>query len=177
MKRLEKEIASFLQESHPYEMERKFLIAFPDISWLESNPLCRKVEIEQVYLKSDPGEEIRVRKRGENGHYMYYETHKRPISGMKRMSTERHLSQSEYRHLLKNADPERHRISKTRYCLTYENRYFEIDIYPFWKEQAILEIELRDEKEEICLPSEIRLIREVTDDPEYKNASLAKEAL
>ena len=176
MRRLEKEIATFLQEDHPYEIERKFLINYPDVAWLEQNPLCRKVEIEQVYLKSVPGEEIRIRKRGENGHYIYYETHKKPLDGMKRMSTERHLSKSDYRRLLKNADPARRTINKTRYCLSYDRQSFEIDLYPFWDEQAILEIELRDEAEEIRFPEEIRVIREVTDDPAYKNASLAKIA-
>lgn len=173
MRKLEKEIATFLQENHPYELERKFLIAYPDLSWLENNPLCRKVEIEQVYLKSDPEEEIRIRKRGENGHYVFYETHKKVLSGMKRMSTERRLSKSEYRHLLKNADPSKHPIKKTRYCLTYENQYFEIDLYPFWNDQAILEIELMDETEQIIFPPQIRVLREVTYDAAYKNASLA----
>ena len=173
MRRLELEVATFLHENHPYEMERKFLISYPDESLLEKNPLCRKVQIEQVYLLSDPGEEIRIRRRGENGHYIYYETHKKNLDGMKRMSTERRLSQSEYRKLMKNADPSRQRISKTRYCLTYDHQYFEIDLYPFWKHQAILEIELNDEKEEIRFPGEIQVIREVTGDPAYKNASLA----
>ena len=77
---------------------------------------------------------------------------------MKRMSTERHLSKSEYRHLMKNADPGRRRINKTRYCLTQGNRYYEIDIYPFWSDKAILEIELRDEGEDVRLPQEIKVI-------------------
>ena len=173
MRRLEREIAAFLKEDSPYEMERKFLIRTPDLDWLEKCPLCRKVQIDQTYLKSDPSEEIRVRRRGEGGNYIYYQTHKWMMEGMKRISTETRLSKSEYRRLLKNADPSRRRISKTRYCLTYENQYFEIDIYPFWKDQAILEIEVRDEKEKICFPEQIRIIKEVTGDPAYKNASLA----
>lgn len=176
MRRLEKEIAAFLQVNHPYEIERKFLIAYPDVSWLESNPLSRKVEIEQIYLTSAPGEEIRIRKRGENGHFVFYETHKKPLNGLKRISTERRLSGSEYRHLMKNADPSRHTIRKTRYCLAYEHQYFEIDLYPFWTDQAILEIELMDGNEKICFPPQIDVIREVTDDPAYKNAALAKNA-
>ena len=92
MKRLEAEIATFLGEEHPYEMERKFLIRFPDLYYLENNPLCRKVEITQTYLRSESGEEIRIRRRGENGHYVYYETHKRSLDGMKRLSTEKRLS-------------------------------------------------------------------------------------
>ena len=173
MKRLEAEIAAFLGEEHPYEMERKFLIRFPDLYYLETNPLCRKVEITQTYLRSESGEEIRIRRRGENGHYVYYETHKRSLDGMKRLSTEKRLSQSEYRRLLKNADPKRRTIYKTRYCLTYDNQYFEIDVYPFWHDKAIMEIEVREEDTEIRFPDEIRVIREVTGEPEYKNAALA----
>ena len=174
MRRLEEEIAIFLGEERPYEMERKFLIRFPDLAWLGKNPLCHRVDIDQTYLVSDDNEEIRVRRRGEKGNYIYYETHKRILDGMKRMSTETRLSKSEYRRLLKNADPKRRTIHKKRYCLTYDNQYFEIDIYPFWEDKAILEIELRDEKTPIRFPKEIQVIREVTDDPEYKNAALAR---
>lgn len=175
MRRLATEIAVFLGEEHPYEMERKYLIEYPDIEWLESNPLCHRVDIDQTYLKSCDGEEIRVRRRGENGNYIYYETHKRPFGGMKRMSTEKRLSRPEYRRLLKNADPACRTIHKKRYCLTYDTQYFEIDIYPFWDDKAILEIELRDENADIRFPKEIKVLKEVTDDPAYKNAALARK--
>ena len=72
-----------------------------------------------------------------------------------------------------NADTTKRQIRKTRYCLTYENQYFEIDIYPFWDDIAIMEIELSDEKEEIKIPTFICVIKEVTEDDAYKNASLA----
>lgn len=42
---------------------------------------------------------------------------------------ERRLSQGEYPKLLMEADTTKRPIRKTRYCLTYENQYFEIDIY------------------------------------------------
>ena len=64
MKRLIGEIRSFLGEPEPYEIERKFLIEYPDIHWLESIPNCKRVEIIQTYLKADEGEEVRVRQRG-----------------------------------------------------------------------------------------------------------------
>jgi 3-isopropylmalate dehydratase small subunit len=76
--------------------------------------------------------------------------------------------------LLLEADTERRQIRKTRYCLMYENQYFEIDIYPFWNDKAILEIELSDENSKINFPENIKIIKEVTDDENYKNASLAK---
>lgn len=174
MKRLIAEISAFLGEPEPFEIERKFLIEYPDIKWLESLANCQRIEIIQTYLKSDNGDEVRVRQRGIDGNYVYFQTVKRKISGVKRVEIERRLSVEEYLSLLMNADTTRRQIRKDRYCLTYENRYFEIDVYPFWNDKAIAEIELSSENDEIVFPPQIRIIKEVTDDESYKNASLAK---
>lgn len=173
LKRLIAEIASFLGEPEPCEVERKYLIEYPDVKWLESNPTCKRIEIIQTYLNSEPGEEIRVRQRGIDGHYIYFQTIKRKITGLKRVEIERRLSQTEYLKLLMDADTTKRQIRKTRYCLTYESQYFEIDVYPFWNDRAIAEIELSDENAAITFPPQIKVIREVTDDDSYKNASLA----
>lgn len=174
MKRLIAEITAFLGEPEPYEIERKFLIEYPDLRWLESLPNCRRVEIIQTYLNAPEGEEIRVRQRGENGSYIYFQTTKRNVSGLKRVEIERRLSKDEYLRLLMEADTTRRQIRKTRYCLTYENQYFEIDVYPFWQDKAIAEIELSDENAAIVFPKQIKVIQEVTEDESYKNAALAK---
>ena len=60
-----------------------------------------------------------------------------------------------------------------RYCLTENSRYYEIDIFPEWKKQAILELELRSEDEEVVFPEEVEVIREVTADRRYLNHALA----
>ena len=174
MKRLIAEIASFLGEPEPYEIERKYLIEYPDIKWLESNPSCRRIEIIQTYLNSAAGEEVRIRQRGFDGNYIYYQTIKRKVSDVKRVEIERRLSQSEYLKLLMEADTTKRQIRKTRYCLTYDNQYFEIDVYPFWTDKAIAEIELSDENAAVVFPKQLKVIREVTEDEAYKNASLAK---
>lgn len=174
MNRLLAEISSFLGEPEPYEIERKYLIAYPDIAWLESIPNCRRIEITQTYLKSGNSEERRVRQRGIDGHYIYFLTAKRKVDAIKRFETERRLTKDEYLDLLTEADPRKRPIRKTRYCLTYENQYFEIDVYPFWNDKAIAEIELSDEAAEIVFPEQIRVIKEVTGDERYKNASLAE---
>lgn len=132
------------------------------------------IEIIQTYLKSSSDEEVRVRQRGFDGHYIYFQTIKKKVSDLKRVEIERRLSQAEYLNLLMDADTSRKQIRKTRYCLTYKNQYFEIDIYPFWNDKAIAEIELSDENAEIVFPKQIKVIKEVTDDDSYKNASLAK---
>ena len=174
MKELIAEIRAFLGEPEPFEIERKFLIEYPDINWLERLPNCRKVEIIQTYLKADDGEELRVRQRGESGNYIYTKTLKRKISDMKRVEIEKRLTKDEYLSLLMEADTTKHPIRKTRYCLTWENHYFEIDLFPFWQDQAIVEIEMRDEEQTIHFPKQLKIIKEVTDDNHYMNAELAK---
>ena len=174
LRRLIGEIRGFLGEPEPMEVERKFLIEYPDVSWLESLPNCRKVDIIQTYLLSREGEELRVRQRGENGSYVYFKTYKRPVDEVKRIEVEERLTQEEYLALLMEADPARRPIRKTRYCLTADNQYFEVDVYPFWSDRAIVEIELSDENQAIRFPEELKVIREVTGDPAYKNSALAR---
>ncbi len=64
-------------------------------------------------------------------------------------------------------------MRKTRYCLTWENQYYEIDVYPFWKDRAVLEIELQQEDQEIRIPDQLNVIREITDEDAYKNAAIS----
>ncbi|MCQ2511833.1 MAG: AAA family ATPase [Lachnospiraceae bacterium] len=168
------EISTFLGEPEPFEIERKFLIEYPDLNWLENIPNCKKIEIIQTYLKADENEEVRIRQRGQNGNYIYYKTTKRKVTDMKRIEVEERLSAEEYLTLLMEADTTKHQIRKNRYCLTWEGQYFEIDVYPFWDDQAIMEIELNDEHEEIVFPEQIKIIKEVTDEEAYKNAALAE---
>lgn len=56
----------------PLEIERKYLIRYPDIPVLEQAEGYSKTDIEQTYLKND-GSPFggRVRKRGADGKYTY----------------------------------------------------------------------------------------------------------
>lgn len=175
LERLLKEIASFLGEPTPYEIERKYLIYFPNIKKLESMANCTKVDITQTYLKSEDDIERRIRARGIDGNYMYYLTEKKKVSNLKRIEVERRLTQKEYLSLLMKSDNTLHTIHKTRYCLTFNNKYYEIDIYPEWDNQAIMEIELSSEEEIIDVPSFINIIKDVTDIDDYKNYNMARE--
>lgn len=175
LERLLKEITSFLGEPEPLEIERKFLIYYPNIKELESMPNCTKVDITQTYLKSVDDTERRVRARGINGDYLYYLTEKRKISNLKRIELEKRLTQDEYLALLMESDNKLHTIHKTRYCLSENNQYFEIDIYPEWDNQAIMEIELSSDEEEIKTPEFIKIIKDVTDDENYKNYQMANQ--
>jgi len=175
LERVLKEIASFLGEPEPFEIERKFLIYYPNVKELETLPNCTKVNIVQTYLKSNDDTERRIRARGIDGDYLYYLTEKRKISNLKRVEVERKLTQDEYLALLMESDNKLHTIQKTRYCLSENSQYFEIDLYPEWDNQAIMEIELSSEEEMINVPSWIKIIEEVTNDESYKNYQMAKE--
>lgn len=175
MKRLLKEISNVLGEPEPYEIERKFLIEKPNLEYLDNLPMCEKVQIVQTYLKSSDDEEIRIRQRGSDGVFTYSKTRKININNLKRIEVEERLTQEEYINELLNADPERGQIIKTRYCLSYNNQYFEIDIYPFFKDKAICEIELDSENQKVDIPPFIEVIDEVTDDLKYRNSEIAKQ--
>lgn len=175
MKRLIKEISNVLGEPEPYEIERKFLIEKPDLEYLDSLPNCEKVQIVQTYLKSNNDEEVRIRQRGSNSSFTYSKTRKITINDIKRIEIETRLTSEEYINELLNADPERGQIIKDRYCLSYNNQYFEIDIYPFWKDKAIVEIELSNENQKIDFPPFLEIIDEVTDDINYRNSEIAKQ--
>ena len=168
------EIAAFLGEPRPLETRRKYLIRYPDISELEQRPNCERVEILQAYLRSEiPGEMIRIRQRGREGHYLYYKTRKRMIDG-KRIETEERLTKNEYLELLMQADPGYRPIRKQRYCLSENGLYYNIDIYPQWQDQALMEIELYGGEEKVDIPEGITVIREVTGEEEYTNPAIAR---
>lgn len=175
MLRLLSEISAFLGEPEPLEIERKYLIEYPDTKQLEKLPNCQKIDIIQTYLyTADPDVETRIRQRGSEGHYIYFKTSKHKAGPGKRVEIESRLSQSEYLELMMQADSHLTQIRKTRYCLSDNGLYYEIDVYPFWGDKAILEIELREENQTIVIPDFLTVIREVTDDVAYSNRSLAE---
>ncbi len=156
-----------------FEIERKFLITMPEENWL-SQKASRRLSLVQTYLKGAEKESARVRQITENGKTTYVHTVKRRISAIKREETEKEISEKMYQDLLLSADADRRPIRKTRYCMPYDGHILEIDIFPFWKDKAFLEVELSTEEEAFTLPEEICVLREVTADSRYTNAALAR---
>ena len=171
--RLIDEIAAFLGEQGPKRSRLKFLVEHPDIAQLESMPACKRVDIVQTYLCGTGDGTTDIRRRGLDGHYIYYKTEQRRAGG-EIVENEKRLTEDEYTELLKLADPSLRPLEKQRYYLINENQYFDIDVYPFWDDRAVLEIELSHDGEEIHFPDCIKLIKDVTNDPEYTNYALAE---
>lgn len=169
------EVYSLLGVPVPVEIERKYLIETPNMNELTSKYDCTTVDIIQTYLvRKDENTERRIRQRGVNGNYTFYYTEKQKIDSVSRTEVERKISEQEYLSLMAEADTTLHQVRKTRTCFVCNGTYFELDIYPFWKDKAILEVELTEESKSVELPKEIKLIKEVTEDDRYKNSSLAK---
>ena len=54
------------------------------------------------------------------------------------------------------------------------NQYFELDLYDFSEDKAIVEIELTSESDKVHFPEFLTMIREITDDMNYRNIALAR---
>lgn len=173
--RVMREIYSILGVPFPLEIERKYLIKMPDIEEMMRQVKCSKSDIIQTYLCDDgSGFERRIRQRGTDGRFTYYYTTKQRVSDLVRIEKERKITEREYLALLMETDANLKMIKKTRYCFMWKNTYYEVDIYPFWKDLAIVEVEVNDENQEISFPDFIQVKREVTNELPYKNYYLAQ---
>lgn len=153
----------------PIEAERKFLVEI-----VGELPECRELEITQTYLKEKDGLEPRVRKREENGQTVYYLTTKRFVSVNERVEIEKEITKEEYDTLLAAANPTKRPIRKRRQCFEWDGRYLELDTFvepPH--SHHLLEIEHVSMEDEIKFPSFLKVIKEVTDDPEWYNSNIA----
>jgi len=160
-----------------HETELKFLIAYPDAALLEAQPGCVKWDIEQIYLTSpEPGYVRRIRRVITGGAAHYFRTFKRRVSVLTAEEDEGEITAEVYESYRLEADPERNPILKVRYRIPYEGHILEFDIYPFWQDQAIMEIELEDESIVPAIPDYVSIIRDVTADPAYKNHALSLRA-
>lgn len=157
--------------SENIELEKKYLIKMPNIDALSKYKIF-KTDIEQVYLLSDTGSH-RIRKRGANGVFQYFETLKIRINNEKCFEYENIITELQYNELLKLADPSKNKILKNRYCFLYKSQYFELDTFPFWSDRALIELEIPSEDTQILLPPEISVIKDVSNDKMYKNNFLS----
>jgi CYTH domain-containing protein len=145
------------------EIERKFLVQGD--SWRQ---LASGVTYRQGYLTSAPGCTVRVRVAGEQG----YITIKGATAGISRAEYEYAIPLSDATELL---DTLCHRplIEKTRYRIPQGPIVWEVDEFAGENQGLIVaEVELSDAEQIVDLPEWIG--EEVSDDPRYFNANLAR---
>ena len=106
-----------------YEIERKFLVSFPDTDRLN---VRKKISIIQTYLNDgENGEQRRVRKMDVNGTVSYTYTEKVFVSAVTREENERSIDCDEYNLLVKQAKVDLKPVIKTRFVFEYRNQFFE----------------------------------------------------
>lgn len=156
------------------EIERKYLIRYPDTVKLCETPGCEIWEITQIYLKDgENGQTRRIRKLRVNGEWKYFRTFKQRLSSLSCIEDEGEITAEDYERYSRERDLRRLPINKTRYRVPYQGHILEFDVYPFWQDRAILEIELENEMEEADIPADVQIIRDVTGEKAYKNKQLA----
>lgn len=152
------------------ETERKYLIRMPEASFLTGGEIW---EIRQTYLVAGRGNR-RVRAVVCRGETRYFYTEKERVSVLTSIEREREIDGETYRAYLSEARPDSAEVVKTRYRIPYAGHTLEIDVYPFWRDTAILEVELAEEGEQVKLPAWVSILREVTAEPLYKNTNIAR---
>lgn len=156
------------------EIERKYIIAMPDVERLSLLPSYTVSSITQTYLESEEGLTHRVRKRRFNDRIQYTETKKIRINKISVHELEREISEDEYMSLLPLIKKGTKHLQKNRHTFEHLGKTIEIDIYPDWERTCIMETELESEDECVIFPDFIEIIKEVTGDRRYSNAGMAE---
>lgn len=169
-KKLIHEIAKFLNEDERFYIEKKYLINIPDISYLDKLGGCSKVKMTLTYLNGSSEQcDVKLLLRDEDGKKFYQKITK----GNNKKSTIS-LSAEEYIDELDNKMPDRNPIIKYRYSFIYHSVYYKIDIFED-KDFSILEVDLLNSHETVHFPSFIEVLKDISDDPNYKNYNLSKK--
>ena len=174
IQRAMREIFRIVGRPEPMDKKHKYLIEMPDMNQLVVNYGAVPFEMTQNYLvMTNPNIERRIRqqKNGSEFLYFYTEKHLQPDGAM--WDTERPISSKEYKKYLREADPALRPVHKVKYRFNLGRQRFELDVYPFSREKAVLFAYAGDDAE-IVLPPEITVLQEVTGNLEYKNRTLAK---
>lgn len=155
------------------EIERKYIIKMPDILLLSDQAEYTISDITQIYITPAEGETHRVRRRVYSDRVQYIETRKIRIDSISVTEIEHEITEQRFSELSENILVDSKPVLKTRHTFVYRGQIFEIDVYPQWKNTAIMETELSNREERAEIPDFIEIIREVTGEKIYSNASMS----
>lgn len=155
--------------SDDVEIERKWIIDKDNIEYDLSD--AEVLKIEQTYICFSP--EIRVRRINDGQQYSFAVKTNMTSDGMTRDEMEKNITKEEYENLV--AKKEGNTIYKTRYQLLDGDYLIAIDIFEEQLEGlAYLEIEFENQEEALNFETPDWVIKDVTDDVNYKNGYLAR---
>jgi hypothetical protein len=157
----------------------KFLVSGPlsDIQF----PSFQDFNVVHHYLQTS-GQRVqtRLRKRGQNGHWSYIHTTRRPHVHGQSIEVKTQLTQRDYLNMLAQKDDAHFTIFKKRRCFLVNNQYFQLDIYqepshPRCRGLMLLETytSLEGDYLKRSLPKFLNILKEVTGDPSYSMYNLS----
>lgn len=158
---------------NPTEIERRFLVAGGDFP---TSVHREEADIIQTYLTSTAGCVSRVRQRVIEGVQSYTFTMKGKKENGQCSEAEIPVDRFDYMIYLQSAHSEKRPIHKKRTHFFWEGKYMELDefIKPF-RGLKILEVELHSLDEKIVLPPFLKIEKEITNDNNYSNWTLASQ--
>ena len=171
MMKLINEISYVLHEEDKAYVEKKYLISMPDVEQLMKNKQCRKVHVKQHYIIDETRQEKeKIVLRRENNKNFYYKVVKK-----NKVKYSNSITADKYINKLEDENKKFYHIHKDRYYYIFDSRCIKIDVFPFWKDKAILEVDVLNDRENIKFPKFVHIIEDVTDNESYKNYYLAEE--
>ena len=156
------------------EIERKFVIKRPLDEDMQRADGYVNVDILQIYLDSPEEITHRVRRSVRVGEPTFYETKKIRIDGISSFEDESEIPAERFYELIKTARADSQPIEKTRHTFYYKGQKFEVDVYMQWRTTCIMETELDSRDTEVEIPPFIKVVKEVTGERQYSNASMAR---
>ena len=173
MRRAIREIYRILGEPVQMMKKRKYLIEMPDMAAIAAKYDAVALTMMQTYLlPTQPNVERRIRQQQNGDGYLYFFTEKHTMDDGSKWATERSIPEKQYVRYLMECDSSMHSVRKVKYRFIYDGHRIEIDVYPFSDDKAVLFA--YSDGDPAALPPEVKVIREVTGDPTYKNRQLAK---
>ena len=149
LRRVLKEISNVLEIPQPIEEDRTYIVEITG-----QLPECIESDITQTYLN-------------------VHKTKKR-ISATEVLETERQVTNALYESLLQQADPYRATIHKTRRSFIWKGQYFEIDSFHEPVDNLVLlETKGVAQTEDVNFPPFLKVIEDVTGNPQYYNYNIA----
>lgn len=156
------------------EIERKWLIKKEDIPYDLATETQDKYDIKQTYICFNP--EMRVRNYNDGQFYEMTIKNNMSEDGLTRDEINISITKEQYDNLV--IKQEGNTIHKTRYQLLDNGQVIALDIFHGDLEGlAYLEIEFANEEESKAFKEPDWVIKDVTDDVNYKNGHLARNGI
>ena len=170
LNRVLSEISKVVGMPQPAQQERIFRVELTG-----EIPESSESMITQTYLVTEPGSEVRLRRREwSGGKVVNVHRSKKRINDNEVIETERQVDNNLYEQMLSQADPYRATIRKKRQSFIWKGQFFEIDTFlePI-NNLVMMETKGVTAQETVNFPPFVKVIEDVTGNPKYLNYNIA----